>query len=234
MNKLKFAVLQFPGSNCDRDCEYVVTEVLGQKARLVWHTEHSLEEFDVVIVPGGFSYGDYLRSGAMAKLSPIVQELIKFAKNPDKLVIGICNGFQILTEAGLLPGALMRNTNLNFICDTQYMVNASTSKTAFNNAVGNTVIDAPIAHFDGSYYIDESGLKELIANDQIAFRYCDASGNITNAANPNGSVYNIAGVYNQSKNVIGMMPHPERNSENIFGDATGKLIFDSILNFFNK
>ncbi len=232
MSKLKFAVLQFPGSNCDRDCEYVITSVMGHEARLVWHEEHSLAGFDAVIVPGGFSYGDYLRSGAMAKLSPIVQELVKFTQDPKKLTIGICNGFQILTEAGLLPGVLLRNTNLNFICDTQYIVSASSAKTPFNSKVSG-VINAPIAHFDGSYYIDEAGLEELKKNDQIAFRYCDSSGNVNNAANPNGSVYNIAGVYNKQKNVLGMMPHPERNSEKAFGDATGKMIFDSIINFYN-
>jgi phosphoribosylformylglycinamidine synthase len=232
MSKLKFAVLQFPGSNCDRDCEYVVSSVLGHEARLVWHEEHSLAGFDAVILPGGFSYGDYLRSGAMAKLSPIVQELVKFTQDPNKLTIGICNGFQILTEAGLLPGALIRNTNLNFICDTQYVVNTASSKTPFNSKV-DRVINAPIAHFDGSYYIDEAGLQDLIKNGQVAFRYCDEKGNITDAANPNGSVYNIAGVYNKAKNVLGMMPHPERNSEAIFGDATGRLIFDSIISFYN-
>ncbi|MCX7920213.1 MAG: phosphoribosylformylglycinamidine synthase subunit PurQ [bacterium] len=228
---MKIGIIVFPGSNCDHDCYYVSKHVLKQETVYIWHKEHSLQNCDLIILPGGFSYGDYLRTGAIARFSPIMQSVIKFANNGG-LVLGICNGFQILLEAGLLPGAMRRNTTLRFICKYVYIRTENTETPFTNVCQPNRVLKIPIAHGEGNYYIDESGYQELIKNDQIIFRYCEPNGRITANANPNGSLDNIAGICNRDKNILGLMPHPERASEPILGSADGKLIFDSILNRF--
>jgi phosphoribosylformylglycinamidine synthase len=215
MRKIRYNVITFPGSNCDHDAQWVA-QLSGADCEMVWHKDSSLLSPDVVIIPGGFSYGDYLRCGAIAKYSTIMNQVIKFA-NDGGLVIGICNGFQILTESGLLPGALMMNDSLHFICQHQY-VRVENTDTPFTNAYRyGDIVDMPIAHKEGCYYIDPDGLKRLSENGQIAFRYCDADGTVdtTKKANPNGSVDNIAGIINHQGNVLGMMPHPERSAEPI-------------------
>src|SRR3989339_366543 len=221
---MKFGVVVFPGSNCDHDCYHVVKEVLKQPVEFIWHKETKLDNFDCLIIPGGFSYGDYLRCGAIARFSPIMEEVIKFANNGG-LVIGICNGFQILTEAGLLPGAMMRNTNLHFIC--KYVdLKVDSIDTPFSSEYKKSqVIRIPIAHNEGNYYIAEKGLAELKKNDQIVFRYTD---------NPNGAIDDIAGIVNKKGNVLGMMPHPERSSELDLGSEDGLLIFKSIFQTLGK
>lgn len=217
---MKFGVIVFPGSNCDQDCFYVVKDVLRQKVKYVWHQETDLTGLDCIILPGGFSYGDYLRTGAVARFSPIMNPLIAFAEKGG-LVIGICNGFQILLESGLLPGAMLRNIGLHFIC--KYVnIRTETINTPFTNKFkASEILRMPIAHNEGNYYIDSNGLKRLQDNGQIVFRYLDP--------NPNGAVDNIAGIVNKHKNVLGMMPHPERSSENILGSDNGFLIFKSIV-----
>lgn len=225
---MKFAVLQFPGSNCDQDCFHIVSGVMGQAVQYVWHKETSLGDVEAVIVPGGFSYGDYLRCGAIAKCSPIMTAVQEFA-NQGGLVLGICNGFQILTEVGLLPGGLVRNRDLKFICQHVYL-KPENMNSPFNCAVKDgELIHCPIAHGEGCYYIDESGLSELEKNKQILWRYCDASGEVNGQANPNGSIANIAGVSNKAGNVAGLMPHPERASELILGENSGLSIFESMV-----
>ncbi|MDD2650459.1 MAG: phosphoribosylformylglycinamidine synthase I [Candidatus Cloacimonadales bacterium] len=226
MSKIRFNVLTFPGSNCDHDSYWIPT-IRGNNAEFIWHKDSYLKDPDVIIIPGGFSYGDYLRCGAIAKFSPIMQEVIKFA-NKGGLVIGICNGFQILTESGLLPGALMMNKHLQFICKHQYISVESTDTPFTNLYEKKQVIDIPIAHKEGSYYIDNEGLKSLQDNDQIVFRYCNEHGQIDLEANPNGAIDNIAGIVNQKRNVLGMMPHPERASESIVSSQDGKTLFASI------
>ncbi len=229
---LKFGVVVFPGSNCDMDCFYVIKEVLKQSVEYIWHKDKKLESFDCIVLPGGFSYGDYLRTGAVAKFSPIMKEIIKFA-NKGGLVIGICNGFQILLESGLLPGAMLRNTNLHFIC--KYVnIRTESKDTTFTNLIKKgQVLNIPIAHNEGNYYIDEKGLKELEKNNQIVFRYSSPEGKITNEFNPNGAVSNIAGIINKKGNVLGMMPHPERSSEAQLGSADGLLIFKSVVKWLS-
>jgi len=225
---MKFGVVVFPGSNCDQDCFYVASQVLGKEAKYIWHKETKLNSLDCIILPGGFSYGDYLRCGAVARFSPIMDQVVEFA-NQGGLVIGICNGFQILLESGLLPGAMLRNTNLHFICNHVYIKTENT-KTAFTNLCKESqVLNIPIAHNEGNYYIDEEGLKDLEDNNQIAFRYCRQDGNVALDANPNGAISNIAGITNKAGNVLGMMPHPERSSENKLGSEDGFLIFKSIV-----
>jgi len=224
---MKSCVIVFPGSNCDRDSQTVL-QATGLKPQAVWHNDSSLPECDLVVVPGGFSYGDYLRSGAIAAKSPIMQEVIAHA-NRGGLVIGICNGFQILTESGLLQGTLLRNSKLKFIC-REVFLRVENNDTLFSAKYKkNQVINVPIAHHDGNYFTDEDTLKTLQDNEQIAFKYCDEQGNVNEAANPNGSLQNIAGVYNKAKNVLGMMPHPERHAENILGGSDGRLMFESLL-----
>ena len=224
---MKSSVIVFPGSNCDRDA-LTVLQMTGCAPQKVWHADSELPECDLVVVPGGFSYGDYLRSGAMAARSPIMKEVIAHA-NSGKLVIGICNGFQILTESGLLEGTLMRNQNLKFICKDVYL-RVENNQTSFSRKyTAGQVINVPIAHHDGNFFADSNTLKSLEDNAQIAFRYCDAKGNINEASNPNGSLSNIAGIYNKAKNVLGMMPHPERHSELLLGGTDGRAIFESLL-----
>lgn len=230
---MKFAVVVFPGSNCDRDCFYVAKNVLKQKVNYIWHKETKLNNFDCIILPGGFSYGDYLRCGAIARFSPLMEAVIDFA-NRGGLVIGICNGFQILLEAGLLPGAMLRNTGLHFICKYIY-IKTENKKTPFTNLCRkNQVLKIPIAHNEGNYYIDKEGLKELEKNSQIVFRYCSTDGEVSKKFNPNGAISNIAGIINKKGNVLGMMPHPERSAEVILGSADGYLIFESIVRFCEK
>jgi phosphoribosylformylglycinamidine synthase len=217
---MKFGILVFPGSNCDWDSHHAVTKVLKQKARFVWHKETSLPKVDCVIVPGGFSYGDYLRTGAIARFSPVMQEVVKFAKAGGK-VLGICNGFQILTEAGLLPGVLMRNANLKFICET-VGVKVANHNTAFTRKYGRGErIRLPIAHGEGNYFADEETLCRLEGEGRIAFRY--------DSINPNGSQKDIAGIVNEGGNVLGMMPHPERCSEAELGNEDGRKVFESLI-----
>ncbi len=224
---MKFGVIVFPGSNCDQDCFYVIKDILNQPVEYIWHKDTRLNDFDCIILPGGFSYGDYLRTGAIARFSPIMKQVSCFAQRGG-LVIGICNGFQILLEAGLLPGAMLRNKNLHFICKYVY-VKTENNKTPFTNLCSrNQILKIPIAHNEGNYYIDKSGLKKLEKNRQIIFRYCSQNGNVNKESNPNGALANIAGIINKEGNVLGMMPHPERSSEEILGSEKGFLIFKSI------
>jgi len=221
------AVLQFPASNCDQDCVHAV-RVLGHTANLVWHKDTSLGAADAVIVPGGFSYGDYLRCGAIARFSPVMQAVIQFAAQGG-LVLGICNGFQILCEAGLLPGALIRNRDLQFHCEQVYLRTLQRD-TAFTSRIPEpSVLKMPIAHGEGCYFADDATLAALNANDQILVRYCDNEGQTTEASNPNGSRENIAGICNETRNVFGLMPHPERACDPALGSTDGLVIFDSLL-----
>jgi phosphoribosylformylglycinamidine synthase len=225
---MKVAVLVFPGSNCDQDCAYALQHLLRQPVQLVWHKETGLTGIDLVIVPGGFSYGDYLRAGALARFSPIMVEVEKFAKSGG-LVLGICNGFQILVEAGLLPGVLLRNPTLKFICQNVYL-RVEQSNTPFTSLyTPSQVIQLPIAHGEGCYWTDETTLAELRRHGQIVFRYCTQQGEVTDSANPNGSLENIAGVCSRERNVLGMMPHPERLVEGALGGEDGRRLFESLI-----
>lgn len=224
---MKSAVIVFPGSNCDRDAQEVLAAT-GLQPCMVWHRDAVLPRVDVVLVPGGFSYGDYLRSGAMAAHSPIMHEVKAHAQRGGR-VIGICNGFQILTEAGLLPGVLMRNRGLKFVCrDVGLRVDTAATPFTAKYTQGQ-VITVPVAHHDGNYFADEATLKGLQDHDRIVFRYCDAQGGVTAEANPNGSLLNIAGICNAARNVLGMMPHPERHSEALLGGVDGRTLFESLL-----
>lgn len=224
----KFGVIVFPGSNCDHDAYHAAAHVMGAKTQFIWHKEAQLADLDVVILPGGFSYGDYLRSGAIARFSPIIQAVKEFA-DKGGLVIGICNGFQILLESGLLPGVLLKNRDLRFICKPIHL-KCENRNTPFSNAIPeNKILTMPIAHGEGNYFTDPDTLKELEDHNQIVFRYCDEQGNITQEANPNGSLQNIAGVCSRAGNVLGMMPHPERAVEQRLDSVDGKYIFDSII-----
>jgi phosphoribosylformylglycinamidine synthase subunit PurQ / glutaminase len=225
---MNFAVLQFPASNCDQDAVHVLGDVLGHSARLLWHKEHSLGDADAVIVPGGFSYGDYLRTGAIARFSPVMEAVQSFAAQGG-LVLGICNGFQILCEAGLLPGALIRNRSLQFRCEHVWL-KTETADCPFTSQIPpGKLLRVPIAHGEGCYFADADTLATLKANNQILWRYVNDHGEPTEAANPNGSLDNIAGICNQARNVAGLMPHPERASEAILGSADGRLIFESLI-----
>lgn len=228
---MKFGVIVFPGSNCDHDCYHVVKHVFKQEAGYVWHKETELKGFDCLILPGGFSYGDYLRTGSIARFSPVMNAVMDFA-GKGGLVLGICNGFQVLTEAGLLPGVLMRNRDIKFICE-HTTLRVENNATAFTNAYGKgQVVDIPIAHADGNYYADDDAIKALEDNGRVVFRYADAAGAVTDEANPNGSRSNIAGIINGGGNVMGMMPHPERASEKELGDTDGRGVFESIIRAF--
>jgi len=225
---MKFGVVVFPGSNCDQDSIYVLEKILGQKVVKLWHKDHDLQGVDFIILPGGFSFGDYLRSGAIARFSPIMQEVIQFAGNGG-YVLGICNGFQILSEAGLVPGALLHNSSRKFICRNIYIKAETTNSLITSGLNTSKALKIPIAHGEGNYFADTETLKRLNANEQVLFRYCDEAGNVTPEANPNGSVENIAGVCNEGRNVFGMMPHPERAADCILGNEHGLGIFESIL-----
>jgi len=226
---MRCAVIVFPGSNCDADCYHVLTEVLGQPAEYVFHKEKfSPYDFDLVVLPGGFSYGDYLRAGAIARFSPAMESVYSAAEK-GKLILGICNGFQILLEAGLLPGAMMKNRDLKFHCHEVHL-KVGTADSPFTNLYREgEVIKMPIAHGLGNYYADTAMIEKLKSEDRIVFYYSDEKGNITDDANPNGSAANIAGILNEGRNVLGMMPHPERCAEEILGNTDGKRLFTSIL-----
>ncbi|HUE37477.1 MAG TPA: phosphoribosylformylglycinamidine synthase subunit PurQ [Candidatus Acidoferrum sp.] len=224
---MKFAVLQFPASNCDQDCVHAV-RVLGHSSRLLWHKETSLGDADAVIIPGGFSYGDYLRTGAIARFSPVMQAVQKFA-DAGGLVLGVCNGFQILCEAGMLPGALVRNRDLQFHCE-QVFLKTNHFDTPFTGTIPrDKILKIPIAHGEGCYFADDATLEQLKAGNRILWQYCDADGNITDTANPNGSLLNIAGICNERRNVAGLMPHPDRASESILGSNDGTWVFESVI-----
>ncbi len=230
---MKFGVIIFPGSNCDYDAYTVVKDIIKRDVEFLWHQDALLADCDCVILPGGFSYGDYLRTGAIARFSSIMKKVVDFARDGG-LVVGICNGFQILLESGLLPGAMLRNTSLRFICKFVH-IEVENENTPFTKMCRkDQVLKIPIAHTDGNYFISDEGLKRLEQNQQIVFRYCDEQGKITKEANPNGSLYNIAGICNEKRNVLGMMPHPERASEEVLGSEDGKYIFQSIVDFFEK
>jgi phosphoribosylformylglycinamidine synthase len=225
---MNFAVLQFPGSNCDQDVVHVLRNVLGHSARLLWHKEPSLGETDAVIVPGGFSYGDYLRTGAIARFSPVMEAVQRFAADGG-LVLGVCNGFQILCEAGLLPGALIRNRSLQFRCEHIFLKTATTDSPFTNRIPPDKLLRLPIAHGEGCYFADAETLAGLKANNQVLWRYVNSVGEATEIANPNGSLDGIAGICNEQRNVAGLMPHPERASEPVLGCADGRLVFESMI-----
>ncbi|CAM3968465.1 phosphoribosylformylglycinamidine synthase subunit PurQ [Mucilaginibacter galii] len=226
---MKFGVVIFPGSNCDEDIIYVLEKIMGQEVVRLWHKDHDLKGVDMVILPGGFSFGDYLRSGAIARFSPIMQEVIQFAAKGG-YVMGICNGFQILAEAGLVPGALLHNKQRKFICRNTYLVPQTQNSLLTSQIDEQKVLKIPIAHGEGNYFADADTLQSLKDNDQILFRYSDEAGNITDEANPNGSLENIAGVCNIKRNVFAMMPHPERAADTLLANEDGLAIFESILN----
>jgi len=225
---LKFGVVIFPGSNCDHDTLYVLRDVSKQDAIFLWHKEHDLKNVDCVILPGGFSYGDYLRSGSIAAFSPLMQEVKEFASRGG-LVLGICNGFQVLLELGLLPGAMLRNKNLKFLCQYVHLRVDNTDTPFTNIAKRGQVLRIPIAHYDGNYYSSPETIREVKKNNQIVLRYCDARGRLNDEANVNGSLECIAGLINKAGNVMGMMPHPERASEALLGSEDGLIIFESLI-----
>ncbi|MEO1023519.1 MAG: phosphoribosylformylglycinamidine synthase subunit PurQ [Bacteroidota bacterium] len=224
-----FGVLVFPGSNCDHDAYHALKHVMDCEVRFLWHKDTDLTGIDFLIVPGGFSYGDYLRSGAIARFSPIMQEVVHFAR-AGKPVLGICNGFQILLEAGLIPGAMMHNEHLRFVCKNVYLRTESTQSIFTSDLRIGQVLDIPVSHGEGNYFINPDGLKKLQDNDQVLFRYSNKQGERTDESNFNGSVDAIAGICNPTRNVLGMMPHPERAMEPLLGSDDGKLLFQSILN----
>jgi phosphoribosylformylglycinamidine synthase I len=225
---MKFGVVIFPGSNCDEDIIHVLDKIMGQEVVRLWHKDHDLQGADFIILPGGFSFGDYLRSGAIARFSPIMEQVIQFANNGG-YVLGICNGFQILTEAGLLPGALLHNNNRKFICRNIYMKPQTGNSLVTAQIDPQRALKIPVAHGEGNYFAEADVLKSINDNDQVLFRYCDESGNVTTDANPNGSAENIAGVTNITRNVFGFMPHPERAADPILANEDGLAIFESIL-----
>ncbi len=230
---MKFGVVVFPGSNCDSDTLYAVRDVFHQDAEFLWHKNHDLRDADCIILPGGFSYGDYLRSGAIARFSPLMQEVREFAERGG-FVLGICNGFQVLLELGLLPGAMLRNKKLKFLCQHVF-VRVDNADTPFTRAAREgQVLRIPIAHFDGNYFIDEQGKKELHNNRQAVLRYCDARGQLTDESNVNGSLDSIAGLVNPKGNILGMMPHPERAAESLLGSEDGRIIFQSLIQHFKE
>ncbi len=230
--KPKFGVVVFPGSNCDHDAYYSLKKVLVYQAEFLWHKEKDLKGSDVIILPGGFSYGDYLRTGAIARFSPIMDSVYKFAENGG-VVIGICNGFQILLEIGLLPGVMIKNESLKFVCKDVHL-SIENRDNIFTKSIKQNILKIPIAHGDGNYFTDETTLKELEKNDQILFRYVSSNGKADSESNPNGSIMNIAGIMNKRKNVMGLMPHPERCCNPLLGNIDGSLIFRSVaLHFLN-
>ena len=227
---MNIGVVVFPGSNCELDTQHVLKNLLGQKVNLLWHEQRDLEGSDVVILPGGFSYGDYLRTGAIARFSPIMESVIEFATK-GKPVLGICNGFQILIECGLLPGALITNGSLRFVSDHIILKIESDNSIYTSKYDHSQLLKMPIAHIGGSFFADDDTLEEIEGNDQVAFRYCDAEGNVSSASNPTASRGNIAGIYNKEGNVLGLMPHPERASENLLGSSDGLGLFESLILF---
>ena len=230
---MNFAVIQFPGSNCDQDAVHALGVVLGHSARLLWHKDTSLGDADAVIVPGGFAYGDYLRTGAIARFSPVMQAVQSFAAEGG-LVLGICNGFQVLCEAGLLPGALIRNRSLQFRCEHVFLKTENPDTPFTNQVPAGKLLKIPVAHGEGCYFADPPTLARLNENQQVLWRYVNAQGEATDAASPNGSLENIAGLCNERRNVAGLMPHPERASEALLGSADGRLIFESMIQWLQK
>lgn len=226
---MKFGVVTFPGSNCDEDMVYVLSSILHQPVERLWHKERDLKGVDFIVLPGGFSYGDYLRSGAIARFSPIMDEVVKHAERGG-YVMGICNGFQVLTEAKLLPGALLHNVNRKFVCKNVHLKAATHKSLLTSGLEADRPLKIPIAHGEGNYYADAATLAELKANEQVLFHYCNEEGEVSEEANPNGSLENIAGVMNRKGNVFGMMPHPERAADFELSNTDGREIFDSILN----
>ncbi len=230
---MKFAVIVFPGSNCDHDCYYALKHALKQDVEFVWHKEASLSHYDAIILPGGFSYGDYLRTGAIARFSPVMRAVVEFA-NAGGIVVGICNGFQVLCEAGLLPGALMRNDSLKFVCKFVNL-RVENSDTAFTTLCGpGEILNIPVAHAEGLYYADSVTLESVKRNNQVLFRYTDESGEPNSESNPNGSLDNIAGVMNERGNVMGMMPHPDRCFEEVLTSTDGAKIFGSMVEWLSE
>ncbi|MEX0647544.1 MAG: phosphoribosylformylglycinamidine synthase subunit PurQ [Balneolaceae bacterium] len=225
----KIGVIVFPGSNCDHDAYHAMKHVMGAETKFIWHKESDVSDSDLLIIPGGFSYGDYLRSGAIARFSPIMNAVVEYAKKGNP-VLGICNGFQILLEAGLLPGTMLHNEKLRFICKNVHIRVESTRSMFTAGLEKGKVINLPVSHGEGNYFIDPEGLKQLEDQDQVAFRYCNAKGEITEESNCNGSVSSIAGVTSRAGNVLGMMPHPERAMEKVLGFDDGKIFFDSLFN----
>ena len=225
---MKIGVLVFPGSNCDHDTYHVIAEVAKQPVTFLWHDSPSLENCDAILVPGGFAYGDYLRTGAIARFSPVMQSVKKFADGGGP-VLGICNGFQILCEAGLLPGALMRNAGLKYICKQVYLRTETTNSPFTQTLKAGEVLKMPVGHMEGNYFCDEATLAALRADDRVAFRYTTSEGERTREANPNGALDNIAGILSEGRNVLGMMPHPDRSSEAMLGSADGFKIFESLV-----
>jgi len=225
---MKFGVITFPGSNCDQDMIYVLETIMGQEVEKLWHKDHDLKGCEFIVLPGGFSYGDYLRSGAIAQFSQIMKEVIEFAKNGG-YVFGVCNGFQILCEAGLLPGTLQHNNNRQFICKNVYLKTESSNSLITRSITEGSVLKIPIAHGEGNYFDKPEAIQKLEDNDQVLFRYSTQDGEVNDAANPNGAVNNIAGICNEQRNVFGMMPHPERASDADLGNEDGRAIFESIL-----
>jgi phosphoribosylformylglycinamidine synthase subunit PurQ / glutaminase len=225
---MKFGVITFPGSNCDQDMIYVLKDILGQEVEELWHKDTDLKGCDAIVLPGGFSYGDYLRSGAIARFSPVMTAVIEHANNGG-FVLGVCNGFQILCESGLLPGALLHNNNQKFICKNVYLKPESNSAKLTEHLDQNRAYKIPIAHGEGRFHASDAVIKELNDNDQVLFRYCDADGTVNADSNPNGALENIAGITNKAKNVFGMMPHPERAADSNLNNVDGKAIFESWL-----
>jgi len=229
MQKKKFGIIIFPGTWSDKDCYYAINNILQHEARYIWHKETNIDDLDCLVLPGGFSYGDYLRPGAIARFSPVMKEIINFAKK-GKPIIGICNGFQILCEAKLLPGILLPNDVLEFRCTTTYLKVQNSNSIFTNECNENDILNIPISHGEGNYFANEDTIKDLEENKRILFKYSSVSGNITKSANPNGSANNIAGIINKKGNILGMMPHPERSCEKSLGSEDGNLIFKSIMN----
>jgi len=225
---MKFGVIVFPGSNCDEDMVYTLQDLMGQKVVKLWHKQTSLDGCDFVVLPGGFSYGDYLRTGAVARFSPIMNEVVRHAEKGG-YVMGICNGFQILAEAGLVDGVLLRNTNQKYVCKNIYLKPQTKDSIITKNLSPKKAYKIPIAHGEGRYYASKDVIKKLNDHEQVLFRYCDEKGSITEEANPNGSLENIAGISNASKNVFGMMPHPERAADAILGNTDGRAFLESVL-----
>lgn len=225
---MKAAVIVFPGSNADRDAAVAVEQSTGKPTQMIWHRETELPKLDLIVIPGGFAYGDYLRCGAMSARSPVMAEVIRRA-NKGVPVLGICNGFQILTETGLLPGVLMRNRDLKFICSNVHVRVEQTRSPFTGGYKKNSVVNFHIAHNEGNYYVDKTTLQQIEDKSQVAFRYCDADGNVNAKTNPNGALNNIAGIFNAKRNVLGLMPHPERMSDPAFGFTDGRAMFDSLV-----
>jgi len=229
MQKKKFGIIIFPGTWSDKDCYYAINNILNNEAKYIWHKETNIDDLDCLVLPGGFSYGDYLRPGAIARFSPIMNEIINFAKT-GKPIIGICNGFQILCEAKLLPGILLPNDVMEFRCTTTYLKVQNSNSIFTNECNENDILNIPISHGEGNYFANDDTIKDLEENKRILFKYSSISGNITKSSNPNGSKNNIAGIINKQGNVLGMMPHPERSCEKSLGSEDGNLIFKSIMN----